>query len=288
MINNTQRTLDDSQHSVPGSYGPSFQLTMAYSPYGYCAREVDVTPALGFNGERQDPAGQGYLLGNGYRNFNPILMRFNSPDSMSPFGVGGVNAYCFCVGDPINRQDPSGHAGWPLFPENFRFGRYRRVVMNAYQEASRSRVRRTSMPSLPARPSNDEIIKNWDMIAYHAGAADSKKGLQANLDPIFQGSPGREDFGSGFYGAPELNIPVEIARAIQEFDKKDPMIYSVYTENMARLKLGRDFEFSQLPEQFTHRREMEMVFRTAAYHMLAVRVGRPGRIVLPRPKEAPF
>ncbi|EGH35731.1 hypothetical protein PSYJA_44541, partial [Pseudomonas syringae pv. japonica str. M301072] len=34
-----------------------------------------------------------YLLGNGYRAFNPVLMRFNSPDSLSPFGEGGVNAY---------------------------------------------------------------------------------------------------------------------------------------------------------------------------------------------------
>ncbi|MCY1433952.1 hypothetical protein D9M71_499940 [compost metagenome] len=36
-------------------------------------------------------------------------MRFNSPDSWSPFGKGGVNAYAYCEGDPRNRVDPTGH-----------------------------------------------------------------------------------------------------------------------------------------------------------------------------------
>jgi hypothetical protein len=37
-------------------------------------------------------------------------MRFNSPDSLSPFGKGGLNAYTYCVGDPINSSDPTGHS----------------------------------------------------------------------------------------------------------------------------------------------------------------------------------
>jgi len=36
-------------------------------------------------------------------------MRFQSPDSLSPFGKGGINAYGYCAGDPINRIDPNGH-----------------------------------------------------------------------------------------------------------------------------------------------------------------------------------
>jgi RHS repeat-associated protein len=50
-----------------------------------------------------------YLLGNGYRAYNPVLMNFNSPDSMSPFAKGGLNGYGYCQRDPVNNKDPSGH-----------------------------------------------------------------------------------------------------------------------------------------------------------------------------------
>ncbi|EJL88517.1 RHS repeat-associated core domain protein containing protein [Herbaspirillum sp. CF444] len=64
---------------------------------------------LGYNGQRRDPVSGTYHLGNGYRAYNPVLMRFNCPDSLSPFGAGGINPYAYCAGDPINQADPSGH-----------------------------------------------------------------------------------------------------------------------------------------------------------------------------------
>lgn len=63
----------------------------------------------GFNGERLDPVTGMIHLGNGYRPYHPALMRFTCPDSMSPFGAGGINPYAYCVGDPVNQADPSGH-----------------------------------------------------------------------------------------------------------------------------------------------------------------------------------
>ena len=66
----------------------------------------------GFNSQRQDALSGTYHLGNGYRDYNPLLMRFHSPDSWSPFGAGGINSYAYCAGDPINRADPSGHFSW--------------------------------------------------------------------------------------------------------------------------------------------------------------------------------
>lgn len=77
-----------------------------WSPYG-SGDSVDLLP--GFNGERCDPVSGGYHLGNGYRAYNPVLMRFNCPDSLSPFGEGGINPYAYCAGDPVNFTDPSGH-----------------------------------------------------------------------------------------------------------------------------------------------------------------------------------
>lgn len=61
------------------------------------------------NGERPDPITGHYHLGNGYRAYHSRLARFSSPDSWSPYDAGGINPYTYCVGDPINRSDPSGH-----------------------------------------------------------------------------------------------------------------------------------------------------------------------------------
>ncbi|KTB94909.1 hypothetical protein AO073_25180 [Pseudomonas syringae ICMP 11293] len=94
----------DQQQSVIAAQG----LAFSYTPYGH--RHPSGPASLpGFTGQRVDPVTGHYLLGNGYRAFNPVLMRFNSPDSLSPFGEGGVNAYGYCGGDPINRIDLTGH-----------------------------------------------------------------------------------------------------------------------------------------------------------------------------------
>jgi len=64
---------------------------------------------IAFNGQWRESPSRSYLLGNGYRNYNPILRRFDRPDSWSPFGKGGLNAYAYCGADPVNQIDPSGH-----------------------------------------------------------------------------------------------------------------------------------------------------------------------------------
>lgn len=66
-------------------------------------------PLIGFNGIRSEPVSGRSSLGNGYRTYHPALMRFNVPDSWSPFGAGGMNPYVYCRDDPVNRTDPSGH-----------------------------------------------------------------------------------------------------------------------------------------------------------------------------------
>jgi RHS repeat-associated protein len=99
----------DQQRSVLHAVASSGQHPLAYAPYGHRPASNGLLSLLGFNGERPDPVTGHYLLGNGYRAFNPVLMRFNSPDNLSPFGEGGLISYTYCLGDPINQNDQTGH-----------------------------------------------------------------------------------------------------------------------------------------------------------------------------------
>lgn len=86
----------------------------AFTPFGYGPPLCNVHMA--FVGEVLDPASSAYLLGNGRRAYSPLLMRFRSPDPLSPMGAGGTNCYAYCANDPVNFTDPSGHA--PLRPRS--------------------------------------------------------------------------------------------------------------------------------------------------------------------------
>ena len=99
----------DTNGSVIAELDASNFQRACYAPYGHDSSDRQIERPIAFNGEPLDRGTGGYLLGNGYRLYSPALRRFTSPDSMSPFGAGGVNAYAYCAGDPINHVDPSGH-----------------------------------------------------------------------------------------------------------------------------------------------------------------------------------
>lgn len=98
--------LSGHQHEASDNY--------LYTPYGYDHREKTNGLISGFNGHRRDPLRGGYLLGNGYRSYNQRIYRFEAPDSFSPFHEGGLNTYAYCLNDPVNLHDPSGHWPWKL------------------------------------------------------------------------------------------------------------------------------------------------------------------------------
>lgn len=100
--------LSDRSRSVLGVYASSLVHLRSYTPYGHEHGQHLASQRLGYNGEYRE-LGDIYLLGNGYRAYNATLVRFYSPDSLSPFGKGGRNTYAYCLGDPVNRIDPSGH-----------------------------------------------------------------------------------------------------------------------------------------------------------------------------------
>lgn len=111
----TLAQLDNGQPAVYATDKQGAVLRYASYPLQYTVYGFDIATqpasALRFAGQWKDISTGYYLLGEGYRAFIPKLMRFNAADSMSPFGKGGLNGYCYCTGDPVNRVDPTGHAG---------------------------------------------------------------------------------------------------------------------------------------------------------------------------------
>jgi RHS repeat-associated protein len=128
----------DQQHSVVNALDANGPHPIAYSPYGHRPAESALLSLLGFNGEPPDPLTGHYHLGNGYRQFNPVLMRFNRPDSSSPFKEGGMNAYAYCEGDPIGRRDPTGHSFLSMIRNVVTF------VANAHRGATVGRAASTA------------------------------------------------------------------------------------------------------------------------------------------------
>lgn len=100
--------LVDQKNSIEGAHIDSTTRAFAYTPFGHNP-ETPKDTLLAFNGEPCERFSQLYLLGQGYRAFNTRLMRFHSPDSLSPFAPYCMNSYAYCLGDPINFSDPSGH-----------------------------------------------------------------------------------------------------------------------------------------------------------------------------------
>jgi RHS repeat-associated protein len=107
----TETTLlaTDPAHSLLKTLSSNNPQQLSYTAYGHHPAESGLSALIGFNGECPDTTTGHYPLGQGNRFFNPVLMRFNSPDVFSPFGQGGINPYAFCGGDPINYYDPTGN-----------------------------------------------------------------------------------------------------------------------------------------------------------------------------------
>lgn len=134
---NTALLATDQQESVFHVSTSQPTPPIAYSPYGHRPSDHGMLSLLEFNGERRDPVTGYYLLGNGHRAFNPVLMRFNTTDKLSPFGRGGLNCYAYCSGNPIGRQD--------------RNGRYWRSVVNVPKKPLKRLVRRAQLPDSKAK-----------------------------------------------------------------------------------------------------------------------------------------
>ncbi|MDD2135031.1 RHS repeat-associated core domain-containing protein [Pseudomonas kurunegalensis] len=103
----------DQAGTLLGTAHHSHTINNVFSAYGHNANEI--LNAIGFKAERYDPLARGYFLGNGHRLYMTGVMRFCRPDISSPFGLGGINSYAYCAGDPINYFDPTGKSRTPLW-----------------------------------------------------------------------------------------------------------------------------------------------------------------------------
>ena len=149
----------DQQRSVLHALDATSLHAFAYTPYGH--RPLNgLLSLLGFNGERPDPVTGHYHLGNGYRQFNSVLMRFNSPDSWSPFGEGGLNAYAYCAGDPVNRMDQTGHSFYTALKAVLKFRRPLSKMRRSLMDGTSSNAGRSSALDLPATSSVNSLTQH--------------------------------------------------------------------------------------------------------------------------------
>ncbi|WP_230388175.1 RHS repeat-associated core domain-containing protein [Pseudomonas putida] len=146
------------QRSVLSMYQGNADESQAYSPYGHHIQGRGLLSLLAFNGERQDAITGRYHLGNGYRQFSPVMMRFCNPDSWSPFGAGGLNAYGYCGGDPANRIDPTGHF-WGI-------GKFFRRLFGMKPKSPN--LAKTAVPIVTEKPTKDNRASS---LAERAGQA---------------------------------------------------------------------------------------------------------------------
>lgn len=205
----------------------------SYTAFGYSP--MLRAPSLGFNGERCDGIFHGYALGNGYRFYNPQLMRFSSPDSMSPFGKGGPNTYSYCQGDPINRHDKSGHF-WELIKSAFK------AAPNAAQVGSRS----SSLNMLPNEMIS-KIVAVTEPRALRSFATTSKR-MNAVVEETLKTSQLDAMLKKEPTNADQLVLLAKVSKGLVDIPKITPEYYGYSQQKIDKLilKVNREPYLSEI------------------------------------------
>lgn len=166
----------DVGRTVLGATSVDRHAELAYLPYGFHNPQRDLSGLPAFRGELPDRALPGYSLGAGYRFFNTSLMRFQRADNLSPFDAGGINAYVYALGDPVNLFDPSGHG-----PEKVSFQRAKKsaeaqAIAQATKQAKSRKISRFGLRWAPMMP----------MLERHVGRCLTKEQSSSMAPPRLQ------------------------------------------------------------------------------------------------------
>jgi len=264
-IGNTFDTMllaTNQQRSILQTLQPNQIDHLFYSPYGFSPAKQNQKNLLSFNGERLESITGHYVLGNGYRALNPILMRFNTPDSFSPFGRGGINSYVYVLGDPVNKTDPTGHISFPMDA----------VVAALIKHKPRLKIPR---PSLISTKSTSTVIANstpdgFTLAGFHGSSSKHTTSLGEGLSINHAGTANGQKHGAGFYATLDIDFAGNYAKTSVDLDyrghkqalfpysdfsydpaianvsyiaDKSPTIFGVYVKDYPNTTPGKNFKF---------------------------------------------
>lgn len=290
----TQFLATDASRSVMVDCEEKSNHSCAYTPYGYqLINAEDMTP-LALNGEYPDPVTGHYLLGNGYRAYNPILMRFNSPDSASPFAEGGINMYGYCAGDPINFIDPSGHVKKLIKSLLFNFSQ---DIFTRRAYARLGGLKSGSLDSLSALNSNKKHAlefmatdnKTDKLLGFHGTTKETSSTLSESLTSGHMGSRNSQLERRGFYTTPNYMVAQKYAEGLTTSQKGTPQVFGIYEKRSTPLRL-QDYYTSQ-DQIFVHKKILnytEVIINESAFDSVSARAINLRRDGPLRSHEAPF
>lgn len=218
-------------HSTPGAG----RKNVAYTPFGYHAGDAQrATPA--FDGQFREMLTLFYILGDGYRAFDTVHLRFVSPDSMSPFGAGGVNAYAYCAGDPINKVDPDRH-----FWRRLRSWLGRRTSPRATTPSQPSGFRNPL-----ARPRSESISTASDNLSLQLSMFETRNSFSSSTGSTRSQSSARNPLASPL-GAFSMDDIYSDANAFVPFSRNDAL--KIMPNNV----LPPAYDFGTRPDKFSRR-----------------------------------
>ena len=116
--NNNERYyyIRDALGNILGIINQNGQIVVQYSYTSYGVCSISGNTSLGnenpfrYKGYYYDVETSLYYLTTRY--YDPEIGRFISPDSvdyLDPQSINGLNLYAYCMNDPVNYADPSGH-----------------------------------------------------------------------------------------------------------------------------------------------------------------------------------